>query len=95
MNRTCTNLRATALAESLATQGWPAQVLNSAVQAPFAQYERGHAAVPSAHMRHGAPMAGQSASLAHLGLGAGWQIPGQSAPPFAGSQASFGSSTQS
>ena len=48
---------------------------------PSEQNERGQALVPSTHRRHGAPSAGQSASLAHIGDGFGRQMPGQSAAP--------------
>ncbi|HVO25316.1 MAG TPA: hypothetical protein VMW56_16975 [Candidatus Margulisiibacteriota bacterium] len=68
--------------------------MNSAPHWPLVQSERGQAAVPSAQSRHGAPICGQSASLLHALLGAGWQMPGQSAPPLAGSQLSLASSTQ-
>lgn len=61
---------------------------------PSAQNERGQAAVPSSHIMHGAPITGQSASLAHSVLEAGRQNPGQSAPS-AGSQLSFGASAHS
>jgi len=62
---------------------------------PFSQKERGHAAVPSAQRWQGAPISGQSESLAQAGDSAGRQKPGQSAPALSGAQSSFGASAHS
>ena len=48
----------------------------SALHWPFSQKERGHAAVPSAQRWQGAPISGQSESLAQAGDSAGRQKPG-------------------
>src|SRR5262249_13165535 len=69
------------------------QVGMTTLHCPFVHTACGHAEDPSAQVLQRAIIDGQSPSALHCGLGVNSHVPGQSAPPVAGSHESPATST--